>query len=375
MSTPTIIDLASHGKYNLLEAHLDKEPNSVNEKSWDGRTALHHASYKGRAEICTLLLDRGVNLREVDNVGRNALHYACRKGRRDVCILLLDRHIALEDKDKDDWTALHHACYNGCIEVAKILIDRNCVLYSKEKSGRTALHCAALNGHRAVCELLIKKGANVNAKSNDKATALHYASFNGHRDLCEVLIDNGSDPRSKSLDGQTALHLASRNGHKEVCTLLLDKMKNGGSGGLHKGASSPRRANNFSSPNLSEEEKSISIELLDTDAEGNTVLDCAKTQDLRKYLKAYDKPKPAASPRMASVSESKEGGFNDDEASDVQRHHDSNRKQRVATEPQFLGGALSCSAPAPRVVYDSDDEYDTLDNNAIAAKSTCGLWW
>ena len=80
---------ASEGLYELSE-ELIRNGSDVNKK-WDddGTTPLHAAAVAGNAKIVFLLINKGANVRTVDNFGYEPLHYAASEGHQEIINLLI----------------------------------------------------------------------------------------------------------------------------------------------------------------------------------------------------------------------------------------------------------------------------------------------
>ena len=110
-----------------------------------GITALIYAAQNGHLEVCKLLLDKGASVHAKVNkkgedalcskdsecpdnsemeYGATALMYAAYKGRKEVCTLLLDRGAKVDMADEDGWTALMIVAWEGYKEICELLIER-----------------------------------------------------------------------------------------------------------------------------------------------------------------------------------------------------------------------------------------------------------
>ena len=128
----------------------------VNRCGPDGRTPLQAASIGNHTEICTMLLDRGVN---VDGMAR------------------------------DGKTALIIACMYGWRKLAKMYIREFCDTELSTKNGKTAIVFAAENGHAKVVKDLLNNGANPNPDLEDGSPLL-YACQEGHLAAAKVLAQH-----------------------------------------------------------------------------------------------------------------------------------------------------------------------------------------
>lgn len=143
------------------------------------------------------LISKGADVNAKDNDGKTALIHATGRGRRHIetVKVLLGRGADVNAKDNNGKTALMEAIFS-CIHDAK--------------TGKMLL------------EMLLDKGAKVNAKDNDGLTALIYAAMNGHAEIVKMLLDKGADVNAKDNNGKTALMIASAEGDAETVKLLRE---------------------------------------------------------------------------------------------------------------------------------------------------------
>jgi uncharacterized protein len=81
--------------------------------------------------------------------------------------------------------------------------------FMRDENGRTLLSWAAQLGHLGVVKVLIENGAEINAIDNTslKETPLHNAVDELHPDIVEILLEHGADVSIEDNDERTALHI------------------------------------------------------------------------------------------------------------------------------------------------------------------------
>jgi ankyrin repeat protein len=121
--------------WRLLEAGVD-----VDERSYNGRTALHCAALKGDEESVRLLLTSSspANINPHDDEGQTPLMLAVAAGHVGVVKLLLDNGGHLEREDNQGKTALFFAVEAGNEEIVNLLIPK-CKVQQKSDNGDTLL--------------------------------------------------------------------------------------------------------------------------------------------------------------------------------------------------------------------------------------------
>lgn len=121
--------------------------NWINEKSEQGNTALHYASYRGNIEIISKLIDNGAEVEVVNNRGLNVLHMAA-QGNQPGSLIYFKEKFSMNIQSVDDLgsTPLHWACYTGSEISVLFLTSWNIKLDSQDREGLTALHLAVMSG-------------------------------------------------------------------------------------------------------------------------------------------------------------------------------------------------------------------------------------
>eukprot|EP00636_Phaeomonas_parva_P017893 CAMPEP_0118866712 /NCGR_PEP_ID=MMETSP1163-20130328/10527_1 /TAXON_ID=124430 /ORGANISM="Phaeomonas parva, Strain CCMP2877" /LENGTH=327 /DNA_ID=CAMNT_0006801053 /DNA_START=170 /DNA_END=1150 /DNA_ORIENTATION=- len=120
--------------YDLAKGRL-----IVDAKDKYGWTPLMSAAAYGKVSTTRLLLDLKANIGATNNEGRTALHWACAKGRADVVRLLLVRpKVPTKAVDLTGRTALHCAVFAGHANIVKILLEAKVDESVKDMLGRTA---------------------------------------------------------------------------------------------------------------------------------------------------------------------------------------------------------------------------------------------
>ncbi|KAL6826530.1 ankyrin repeat-containing domain protein [Trichoderma camerunense] len=223
---PPVFVALKKGSTHLVKLLIDQE-NDINAVTKTNKqTMLFAACYEGRADIASLLIQRGADITIQNSAQQTPLYAACGNGHVDVVKLLIQKNASIKTQDDHGRTPLFAACYSGHVEVAQLLIDKGADIMASDKTKSTPLHAAAFKGSIEIVRMLIKKRAGVSVKRSDGSVAIHIAAAMGHTETVELLIKNRSNLKLTTNDGNTPLLEASNSGHIDVVTLLLDKGAN-----------------------------------------------------------------------------------------------------------------------------------------------------
>ncbi len=133
---------ALHSSAEVTKLLLSKEPHLSRVKTINGWTHLafvcRYRFDDDAARIAELLLDAGADIEQGD---WTPLSLACRNGRADLVSLLLQRGANLKAVTEDGLNCLHLACMNGAFgkDIIPLLIKAGADFASKAKDGRDAL--------------------------------------------------------------------------------------------------------------------------------------------------------------------------------------------------------------------------------------------
>lgn len=145
-----------------------------------------NSSHPMLKEAVAVLINRGVDIHQVDPWGRNALTIICCKNQfantHEVVKLLLENGIDVNAKAASGYDALLALCeyYKGddLVNIVQSLVENGADINSKTDMGRNALHLICQNYQnprlRDVIEDLIEKGIDVNANDRNGHDAVYY---------------------------------------------------------------------------------------------------------------------------------------------------------------------------------------------------------
>jgi ankyrin repeat protein len=180
----------------------------------DGKTPLHVASYRGRANVVDFLLREGASIDARDKLGDTPLHTAGRryKDNHAKISLLLERGSDVNAKNENGETVLHLAVAWSPVDVIRLLLETDVQIEAIDNKGQTALHIAAAGINQSRCKdrilSLLERGANVEARDKDARTPLHIAAQHGWVEAVEILLGKEPVIDAKEKLGRKAVDIA-----------------------------------------------------------------------------------------------------------------------------------------------------------------------
>jgi ankyrin repeat protein len=239
----TVRELLTPREVSGWRAWLQPAPLRVDERTTQGRTALHFAAQSAAGEashaVVATLLQYGAEVNSADSIGCTPLMLAAAIGDARMCELLLasgaDPNAATTGASEDFdllETPLVAAAWDGHEDAVKVLLQGGAVTEQRLATGNTALHEAVEAEQVAVVRQLVTHGADSNARGRDKgATPLHVAVWKFSEKRAEasptaaiatVLIEHGADVSLEDERGHSAVHHATEDGKPTMLKLLLD---------------------------------------------------------------------------------------------------------------------------------------------------------
>ncbi|XP_023667815.2 transient receptor potential cation channel, subfamily N, member 1 [Paramormyrops kingsleyae] len=250
-------------RLSIVERLLELGVNP-NERTKDGRTALHVAATHSKEEVIRLLVKRvdpsvlggakdqlALHCASARPAGAHAavqtlLKFSSREARlvqdKDGCIPLFlaaeagnvgivkellgamtEPQLRVQRKGSGD-AALHICCRRRDVEMAKVLVELGAAVDLQNDEGQTPLHVAAWEGDELLLKFLYQCKANPNIVDKMDRSPLHIAAERGHTNVVEVLTEKfKSNVLARTKDGSTLMHIASQCGHPETALAFLKK--------------------------------------------------------------------------------------------------------------------------------------------------------
>ncbi|KAB5592138.1 26S proteasome non-ATPase regulatory subunit [Ceratobasidium theobromae] len=209
---------------SLVRSLLSADPQLLNAKDADERTALHWAASAGAIEIVQDLISHKSAIDPKDNSGWTPLMIAGNAGHGDIVQELLGAGANVNATNDKGLTPLHYAASKGRVDVGKLLITRGADINAKDRANQHPLwvlpqpimfaltarnrHRAASAGHDAFLTILLnppegRPKTRLNTGDRLGNTPLHLAFDSAHAAAAAVLIEAGADRSRQNADGQT----------------------------------------------------------------------------------------------------------------------------------------------------------------------------
>lgn len=242
-----IWDAAQNGQLDRVRAMLEGNPDRLNARDSDKRTALHLAIRYGHMDVVKLLLARGAapDLRAYNNF--TPLYMAVSCNRPQIFELLLQQEIDLDTKTSFGRTAVDVAAQNNRPKMVERLFakgaaytlftaacrgDKNRVATLLKPADaqvtRETMLEAIHRGHAEIAVMLLPKLQNPIARMNMTKHPLLFEASK-HAEVVKALVAAGEDPQERC-DGQgmsrighgaSLLHVAAERGHLDTVAYLL----------------------------------------------------------------------------------------------------------------------------------------------------------
>uniref|UniRef100_A0A7N6AH95 Tetratricopeptide repeat, ankyrin repeat and coiled-coil containing 1b n=1 Tax=Anabas testudineus TaxID=64144 RepID=A0A7N6AH95_ANATE len=188
-----------------------------------GETALTAAAGRGKMEVCSLLLEQGAVVQQVNRRGVSPLFCAVRQGHWQIAELLLQHGADINISDKQGRTLLMVAACEGHLSTVDFLLSKGASLTSMDKEGLTPLSWACLKGHKNVVQFLVEKGAVIDHTDKNGRTPLDLAAFYGDAEIVQYLVERGAVIEHVDYSGMRPLDRAIGCRNTSVVVTLLKK--------------------------------------------------------------------------------------------------------------------------------------------------------
>ena len=234
------IHAVEEGDTDVVERHLDRDPDLVRQVGSSHKSSLHSAA---NAQLAMLLVSRGAPVdMEVPLQGGTPLMHALVWGAVQKADAIATVTLAPGN--------LRVAAGLGRVDLLQKMWMEDGALAQEARAGRTyyrpnygwfpwkpgdddqeildeALVYAATNGRTFAAQVLVDRGADVNGLAYETRPLIR-AAWKGHTEMVDWLLDHGASIDATGwlgghVKGGTALHLTANNGNLALARHLVDR--------------------------------------------------------------------------------------------------------------------------------------------------------
>ena len=183
---------------------------AINDDGYDHAShPLSNAAQKGSIKMANLLIDAGADIDQ-----SKAIFWAIYRGRYDICKLLID-HGADLTCDLNGTSVLQEAIRvkNRNEDIIRLLREHG--------AGAESIYDMVELGDKEAIRDMVKKGISVNGRGG--ITPLQFAAQRGDADMCKLLLELGADASLKSEENTVSLKFAVGSGDLDTVKVLLEK--------------------------------------------------------------------------------------------------------------------------------------------------------
>jgi len=229
--------------------------------------------------VVKYLIQKGVNIDELDERDYSAVGVAASQSLNDIVKVLVDAGADINQKQGEfKQTLIMLALHDDNTELVKYLIQKGVDVKAQATDGETALYLAAAYGNIEAADALLRAGADIDKESSIGFSPLFRAIQKKNTDMALYLISKGADVNSRDTRDFTPAYAAAEAGDlvslKKLAEAGADLNVQGGG----REWSPIMKAAFDGNIDIVRYLKSQGVDLDLTDSEGNTALDLAEQQ-------------------------------------------------------------------------------------------------
>ncbi|EAY08774.1 hypothetical protein TVAG_188610 [Trichomonas vaginalis G3] len=194
---------------------------SVDERDFNGETALIASSSLKRFNVCEYLLKNKSNINTMDRSGFSALLNAAIEDNVESLQFPLKNNANIEMRDENQRTPLMIASQLSNLKVMELLIKNNADIEAIDKQRYSALMYAVRWDQTPAVKLLLDNGANINAKSTLGETPLYISVAAKNYEMTLFLLQYNPDIEIQNYLGFTPLMKCAFDDSLEIARLLV----------------------------------------------------------------------------------------------------------------------------------------------------------
>lgn len=217
LSAQSIYHAAADGNLTSLTAYLKKDPNLLNARAVDGKTALHWTVIRRREEAARLLLKNGADPNRGDFDGLTPFHFAAWWGWKPGFFLMLENGADGNASDNGGMNALNYALIGNNRDLANVL---------RKRGVPKNLWAAAIDGDTDTLKDILEEHPDwLNRQDSYGSTPLHLAIASNRSGTVDHLLRRGADFHIQNKYQRTPLETARICGHPEILAAISEYLK------------------------------------------------------------------------------------------------------------------------------------------------------
>lgn len=204
---------------------LIENPNvNVNEVNNLGKNALFYAVSPDKIYYAVKLLNRCININQLDNTNSGVIKYAAENNNIALINCLVKNHVFDTDYLNDfNNNVIFRLMDLELYDIINILISNGLNVNNVNNKGEDLLYYAIKNNKKPIIDKLISL-TTLNKKYENGETLLTYAIKNDLNEIAIKLINNGIDMFEKNNRYETAFTLTNNSfKHRDVYAVITDK--------------------------------------------------------------------------------------------------------------------------------------------------------
>jgi len=175
---------------------------------------LHYAIIFNRFNIIREMLQVKSNINFKDNDGNSSLHLIIKSSKEDtteLIYMMIEKNINLNQVNKNGENALHIAVDTNNLIIAKLLLKNGININTETLNDHlTPLLIATIHGNIKMCNLLLEYNPNINCQDIYGNSVLNHAILNKSKQLIELFSDK-VDVNLTNISGNITINLFFEN--------------------------------------------------------------------------------------------------------------------------------------------------------------------
>jgi ankyrin repeat protein len=202
----------------------------INKTDNNGNGIFNYAAKRGNQTIMNLLIEKGINYKELNKINGNAMifaSYGMRKWSNSLATYKYLDSLGIEPNitTSKGVNPLHSIVYKvKDIDIINFFIDNEVDVNQENIKGFNVLMNSCYSNDTSVISYLINLTKNINHKNNEGKTALTIAVSNNSFEAVKLLVENGANINVSDSMGNSLMYYLLKFSSKSKMELLEKKM-------------------------------------------------------------------------------------------------------------------------------------------------------